>query len=133
VGCGSRLAVRGGDPHRREARGRVGGAVPWLEVLVRGEPFFGGTWIFEDAPWCGARAEVKARTRTTLCGARGWLLRCSRRGGTAHVGGGARCDLKIRAMAERPDGDGKGRCNEEGKTKPASTSRVYGGWRTWPW
>jgi hypothetical protein len=77
--------------------------------------------------------EVKAHIKTTLCGARGWLLRCSRHGGTAHIGGGARCDLKIRAMAERPDGDGKGRCNEEGKTKPASTSRVYGGWRTWPW
>jgi hypothetical protein len=27
-----------------------------VEVLVHGEPFLGGTWIFEDAPWCGARA-----------------------------------------------------------------------------
>jgi hypothetical protein len=59
VGCGSRLAVRGGDPHRRDARGRVSGAIPWLEVPVRGEVHLGdngGAWIFEDAPRCGAHA-----------------------------------------------------------------------------
>jgi hypothetical protein len=59
VGCGRWLAIRGGDPDRRDARGRVGGAVPWLgvptciEALLGGN---GGAWIFEDAPRCGARA-----------------------------------------------------------------------------
>jgi hypothetical protein len=68
--------------------------------------------------------EAKARARMTLRGARGWLLRRSRHSGAAHAGGDARCDLKNRAMVERHNGDGKGRRNEEGKMKPASTSRV---------
>jgi hypothetical protein len=49
VACGGWLAVRGGDPCRRDARGRVGGAVPWPEVPVRMEALLGGNggaWIF---------------------------------------------------------------------------------------
>jgi hypothetical protein len=56
VGCGGRLAVRGGDPRRRDARGGVGGVVPWPEVPVHVEALLYGTWIFKDAPRCGARA-----------------------------------------------------------------------------
>jgi hypothetical protein len=55
VGCGGRLVVRGGDPHRRAAHGRVGGAVPWPEVPVRVLALLdgkGGACIFEDAPRC---------------------------------------------------------------------------------
>jgi hypothetical protein len=56
---GGRLAVCGGDPRRHDARGRVGGTVPWLEVPVHVEALLsgnGGTWIYKDAPWCGAGA-----------------------------------------------------------------------------
>jgi hypothetical protein len=59
VHCGGRLAIRGGYPRRHDARGRVGGVVSWpkvsvhMEVLLSGN---GGTWIFKDAPWCGAGA-----------------------------------------------------------------------------
>jgi hypothetical protein len=59
VGCGCWLVVRGGDPHQRDARGRVGGAVPWSEVLVHGEVLLDGNigvWIFEGAPQCSAHA-----------------------------------------------------------------------------
>jgi hypothetical protein len=59
LGCGCRLAIRGGDPGRRDARGRVGGAVPWPGVPVCTEALLdgnGGAWIFEDAARCGARA-----------------------------------------------------------------------------
>jgi hypothetical protein len=42
VGCGDRLAVHGGGPHRRDARGKVGGAVPWPEFLVCVEVLLGG-------------------------------------------------------------------------------------------
>jgi hypothetical protein len=58
-GCGGRLAARGGDPHQRDARGRVGEAVPWPEVPVRVVALLrgnSGAWIFEDAPRCGASA-----------------------------------------------------------------------------
>jgi hypothetical protein len=41
-GCGDRLAVRGGGPHQRDARGKVGGVVPWPEVLVHGEALLDG-------------------------------------------------------------------------------------------
>jgi hypothetical protein len=54
-----RLAVCGGDSHRSDARVRVGGAVPWPEVPVRVEALLDGnndSWIFGDAPRCGAQA-----------------------------------------------------------------------------
>jgi hypothetical protein len=59
VACGGWLAVRGGDPYQRDARGRVGGAVPWPEVPVHMEALLsgnGGAWVFEGAPRCDAHA-----------------------------------------------------------------------------
>jgi hypothetical protein len=56
VGCGGRLAVRGGDPHRLDGRGKVGGAVPWQEVSVRGEALLdgnGGAGWLRSAPSTG--------------------------------------------------------------------------------
>jgi hypothetical protein len=59
VGCGGRLAVRGGYPLWCDAHGRVGAAVPWPEVPVPVEALLGsngGALIFKDAPRCGTDA-----------------------------------------------------------------------------
>jgi hypothetical protein len=48
--------------------------------------------------------EVKARSRTTLHGARGWLLQRLRCGSAAHTGGDAQCDLNSRAKRKRREG-----------------------------
>jgi hypothetical protein len=60
VGCGDRLAVRGGGPHRRDARGKVGGAVPWPEFLVCVEVLLDGN---DDVGWLAVGSEHRPTVR----------------------------------------------------------------------
>jgi hypothetical protein len=103
VGCGSRLVVCGGDPCRHDARGRVGGwfcgrrcRSAWRRFSVAKA----ARVSLRTLPGAVPVLEAKARSRTTQCGTRGWLLWRLRRGGAAHAGGGARCGLKSEATTE---------------------------------
>jgi hypothetical protein len=92
VGCGGRVAVRGGDPRQRDTRGRVGGAVPWPEVRSVWRRFSAAKAAhvsLRTLPGAVPVLEVKARSRMTPRGARGWLPRRLRHGGAAHASGSA--------------------------------------------
>jgi hypothetical protein len=110
VGCGSRLAVRGGCPHRRDARGKVCGVVPWPEVPVCGEALLddnsGAWWLavgFERRPMIqgggpssgGARGDCLGAARlavagTEACGATVWWCGRARHGAPWQLRAGVR-------------------------------------------
>jgi hypothetical protein len=78
-GCGGRLVVRGGYPHRRDARGRAGGAVPWSEEAGAGDTVM--------AEVDGGSAQGRSRTKSTRAAtmaAPGAVARAHERGGPAH-------------------------------------------------
>jgi hypothetical protein len=78
VGCGSRLAVRGGDPHRCDARGKVGGALLWLEMPVCGEALLDG---YGGTGWLTVGSERRSTVQgggPSLGGARGGRLGAAR-------------------------------------------------------